>query len=157
MSHIVKHINEEQTEEQARRGIDLALTELENGTDFATVAEMFSDCKENRGDLGEFHAGTMVPEFEDAIRDLEPGQRTGVFRTGFGFHVAELRSKTPAGFLTLEEVQEDIYRVLTKISEHREYSRMIAVLRDQANIEFVPDAARNETAAPYAADSTRVR
>jgi hypothetical protein len=45
----------------------------------------------------------MVEEFEDAIRDLKPGSRTGIFRTPFGFHIAELRGKVPAGQVGFEE------------------------------------------------------
>jgi parvulin-like peptidyl-prolyl isomerase len=65
----------------------------------------------------------MVQEFGDAIRDLTPGERTGVFRTPFGFHIAELHSKTPAGPMEFEEVRQDIESVLTKIFEHEEYER----------------------------------
>jgi peptidyl-prolyl cis-trans isomerase C len=68
---------------QARAGIEAALVELERGDPFAEVAERHSDCKGNGGDLGQFPAGHMVQEFEDAIRALEPGQRTGIFTTPF--------------------------------------------------------------------------
>jgi hypothetical protein len=88
-AHIVKHVNDEQREEQARAGIEAALAELESGTPFAMVADRHSDCKGRGGDLGQFRPGHMVEEFDQAIRDLEPGQRTGIFRTQFGFHIAE--------------------------------------------------------------------
>jgi parvulin-like peptidyl-prolyl isomerase len=138
-SHIVKHINGQQSEEQARAGIEAALGDLENGAAFVEVVDRHSDCKDKRGDLGQFLAGTMVQEFEDAIRVLKPGQRTGIFRTPFGFHIAELRKKTAAGPLDFEEVREDIRRVLTKIEEHREYLRVVAELRTRADIRWVPD------------------
>ena len=139
-SHIVKHVNEQQTEEQARAGIEAALADLLNGATFAEAADRHSDCKDKSGDLGRFLAGTMVQEFEDAIRDLKPGERTGIFRTPFGFHMAELRRKTPAGMLGFEEVREDITRVLTKIEEHQEYLRVVAELRSRADIRWVPEA-----------------
>jgi hypothetical protein len=141
-SHIVKHINEQQSEEQARAGIEAALADLESGAAFAVVADRHSDCKDKGGDLGQFLAGTMVQEFEDAIRDLKPGQRTGIFRTPFGFHIAELRRKTPAGLLDLEEVQDDIERVLTKIEQHREYLRVVAELRTRADIRWISEAGK---------------
>jgi len=123
-------------------GIGVALAELEAGVPFAEVADRHSDCKGKGGDLGEFLAGTMVPEFEDAIRNLRLGERTGIFQTEFGLHIAELRQKSPAGPLPFEEVQDDIVRVLTRIHEHREYQRVVAELRLRADIRYVSDTER---------------
>lgn len=149
-SHIVKHIDGQQNEHQARVGIEVALAELENGDGFAEVAERHSDCKGNGGDLGQFLAGSMVQEFEDAIRDLAPGQRSGIFRTPFGFHIAELRAKIPAGPVSFEEVRQDIRRVLTVIREHQEYQRVIAMLRSRADIRWISESeAFEQSHVPY--------
>jgi parvulin-like peptidyl-prolyl isomerase len=78
----------------------------------------------------------MVPQFEDAIRALEPGQRTGIFTTQFGFHIAELRARTPAVPASLEEVRADIERVLTMQSRHQFYLRAVAELRSRADIRW---------------------
>jgi hypothetical protein len=83
-AHIVKHVNEEQTEEQAEAGIQAALADLERGVPFAEAADRHSDCKGNGGDLGQFPPGHMVEEFEAAISALQPGERTGIFTTPFG-------------------------------------------------------------------------
>jgi parvulin-like peptidyl-prolyl isomerase len=104
----VQHVKGERSEEQARAEIEAALAELEAGASFSEVAEKHSDCKGNGGDLGQFPAGEMVPEFEVAIRALEPGQRSGIFRTPFGFHIAKLRAKTAAGPASFEEVRADV-------------------------------------------------
>ena len=137
-AHIVRHINEQQSEEQARAGIAAALAELECGEPFAEVAERHSDCKGSGGDLGQFPAGAMVDDFENALRAIQPGQRTGIFRTPFGFHIAELRAKTAAAPAGFEEVRQDIERVLTIQHEHRSYLRAVAQLRARAEIRFVP-------------------
>ncbi len=77
-AHIVKHVNEHQSEQQAEAGIRIARAELERGEPFADFADRHSDCKGNGGDLGEFPAGKMVDEFDRAIAALDPGQRTGI-------------------------------------------------------------------------------
>ncbi len=139
-AHIVKHVSPGQPRDEARAAIDLALAELERGEPFAEVAARHSDCKDQSGDLGEFTAGVMVEEFEQAIGGLEPGQRTGIFSTPFGLHIAQLRGKTPAGAARFEDVREDIERVLTFSAQHDAYARAIAALRATAEIQWVPAA-----------------
>lgn len=139
-AHIAKHVNEDQSDEQARAGIEAALADLERGDLFAEVAERHSDCKGNGGDLGQFPAGHMVQEFDDAIRALQPGQRTGIFTTPFGFHIAELRARIPAAPAAFEEVKADIERVLTFSNQHQAYTRAVAELRSRADIRLVATA-----------------
>lgn len=67
-AHIVKHVNENQSEEQAEAAIQAAQADLENGMPFGEAAARHSDCKGNGGDLGTFPAGHMVDEFESVIR-----------------------------------------------------------------------------------------
>jgi parvulin-like peptidyl-prolyl isomerase len=140
-AHIVKHVNRGVSPQQAQAGIEVALAELERGDPFSEVVECHSDCKGNGGDLGQFPAGQMVQEFEDAIRAIEPGQRTGVFTTPFGFHIAELRAKLPAGPASFEEVRADIERVLAMQNQHQVYLRAVADLRSCAEIRWEAPAA----------------
>jgi parvulin-like peptidyl-prolyl isomerase len=140
-SHIVKYVNHEQSEEQAEAGIEVALAELERGEPFAEVANRHSDCKDKGGDLGKFPAGHMVEDFEEVIRELEPGERSDIFTTPFGFHIALLHGRIPAGLATLEEVREAIERVMTFARQHDAYLRVIGEMRSLADIRWVPGVA----------------
>jgi peptidyl-prolyl cis-trans isomerase C len=137
-SHIVKDVNHEQSEEQAEERIELALAELERGEPFAEVANRHSDSKDKGGDLGKFPAGHMVEDFEEAIRELEPGERSDIFTTPFGFHIALLHEKIPAGQASLEEVRDAIERVMTFARQHEAYLRAIAEMRSRADIRWLP-------------------
>ena len=139
-AHIVKHVNEEQTEEQAEAGIQAALADLERGVPFAEAADRHSDCKGNGGDLGQFPPGHMVEEFEAAISALQPGERTGIFTTPFGFHIAELCAKVAGGPASFEEVRPDIESAFTMRNQQELYLRAVAELRSQADIRHVADA-----------------
>jgi hypothetical protein len=75
----------------------------------------FSDCPDRDGDIGEFPAGEMVPEFEEKVFMLEPGRRTGVFRSP-GFHIAMLISRRSPGAADFETVRGDIERVFSHAS-----------------------------------------
>jgi hypothetical protein len=119
-------------------GKPAALAELERGEPFAELAGRHSDCKDKGGDLGQFPAGYMVQEFEDAIRTLEPGGRTGIFTTPLGFHIAELRARTSAAPASFDDVRADIERVMTMMNEHQVYLRAVAELRSRADIRRPP-------------------
>jgi len=139
-AHIVKYVNRGSRSEEALAAIQLALAELEQGEPFAEVAARHSDCGDKGGDLGQFPSGYMVPEFENAISALEPGQRTGIFSTPFGFHIAMLVSRTPAGLASLESVRADIERVMTFARQHEIYRLRMAELRARAEIRWAGEA-----------------
>jgi parvulin-like peptidyl-prolyl isomerase len=136
-AHIVKHVDETHTEEEARAGIEAALAELESGEPFAAVAERHSDCKGNGGDLGLCPRGKMVQEFEDVVFAIEPGRRSPVFRTPFGFHIAEVRAKAPGGIADLGEVRHVIEPFLAAMNERNALQRVIAGLRAEADIRRI--------------------
>ena len=137
-SHIVIHVNETRGEEQAELAIRAALAELVEGAQFAAVAERYSDCKGNGGDLGVFPAGEMVDEFERALRALQPGQRTGIFTTPFGFHIALLHSFEPGAPAGFDDVRADIEKVLAAMANHRELLKGLDALRQRTTITYAP-------------------
>ena len=68
---------------------------ITDGEDFAAVARRFSSCPsgKNGGDLGWFGKGQMVPEFEQAAFETEPGKVVGPVKTQFGYHVIKVTGK----------------------------------------------------------------
>lgn len=80
------------------------------GADFAALARQYSQdgSAQQGGDLGWFGDGTMVPEFEDAVKKLKPGQISPPVRTQFGWHLIKLVDVREAG--TPEERQRNAVR-----------------------------------------------
>lgn len=101
--------------------VDALAAQVAEGTDFANLASSVSTCpsKDKGGDLGWFKRHQMVPEFETAAFENQPGSVTKV-QTKFGWHllrveahgvasgnvsVQELAERWPAGKFEDEQVQ----------------------------------------------------
>jgi len=139
-SHVVKHIDELHPEADALAGMEAALAALERGEPFAEVADRYSDCKGNGGDLGSFERGVMVEEFDNIVFGMKPGDRSPIFRTPFGFHIAEVRSRKPGGGIAeLNEVRDTISFFLTATREQEAARRVTERLRAQAQIQRRPE------------------
>jgi hypothetical protein len=142
-AHIIVHVNQGRSEAEARALIERAEADLANGSSFAEVAERYSDCKGSGGDLGEFQRGTMVQEFDDAVFALNPGERSAVFRTPFGFHIAELRKIEKAGVSEPGALQREIEAYLTAKRRQEAMERGLEKLREAAEISREPELAAN--------------
>jgi parvulin-like peptidyl-prolyl isomerase len=107
-AHIVCNVDEKNDEEKARAAIERARAELAKGRAFGEVADELSDCPGRGGDLGWFPRGQMVQAFDDAVFGLAAGEVSGIFRTEFGFHIAQVIEKRKAGVKPFEDVRTAI-------------------------------------------------
>lgn len=83
---------------KAKEKIASLKKQLDEGADFAKLAQENSDCpsKAKGGDLGTFTRGQMVKPFEDAAFSQEIGKVGGIVETQFGFHLIKVTAKNPA-------------------------------------------------------------
>jgi peptidyl-prolyl cis-trans isomerase C len=84
--------------------------ELDAGADFADLAREKSTgpTGPNGGSLGWFGPGMMLPEFEEAVKTLEPGAISEPFQTQYGWHVAKLNETREQQPPTLEEAHDQL-------------------------------------------------
>jgi peptidyl-prolyl cis-trans isomerase C len=77
------------TKDEALTQISDIKTQVDGGTDFASLAQQHSDCPSGKrgGDLGSFGRGQMVKAFEEAAFGLPVGGMSGVIETPFGYHL----------------------------------------------------------------------
>jgi parvulin-like peptidyl-prolyl isomerase len=135
-SHIVKNVDEN-TSEEAALAVLRAVQEQLNGDNFAELADQHSDCRGNGGDLGYFPRGQMVDEFDAVVFQMQPGQTSGIFRTPFGFHIARVVDRRPAGIRSLPEVKDEIEEMLHRQKLQRALEELVDRLRAQADVQNV--------------------
>ncbi len=136
-AHIVCNAELPQEEPAARARIEAAERELVAGAAFAGVAGRYSDC--GAAPLGWVALGAMVPEFEQVLFTLPLGQRSGIFRTVFGFHIAVVQERRPAGFTPFEEVRPALARSLHEERRQRVVETAVEQALRAAAIEFLPE------------------
>jgi parvulin-like peptidyl-prolyl isomerase len=139
-AHIVKHVNENRDEKSAAEEIEQVAEELRQGAAVEELADRYSDCGGNGGDLGYFARGQMVEEFDEVVFSMDVGQVSPVFRTSFGFHIAKLLDKQPARIKPLAEVQGEIKTELHRLKQIRAIESFVDQLRARAEIQDVAPA-----------------
>jgi parvulin-like peptidyl-prolyl isomerase len=133
-AHIVKNVDESTDEASALAAIREAEAELRQGVPFAEVADRRSDCPGRGGDLGWFPPGQMVDEFDKVVFAMQPGEVSEIFRSSFGFHIATLFDRKPAGIRSLDEVRERIEEALLAGKRQRALEQYLDHLRAKADI-----------------------
>jgi peptidyl-prolyl cis-trans isomerase D len=87
------------------------LKQAKAGADFAELAKKNSEDEQsakNGGDLDYFGRGRMVPEFDQAVFAMQPGQISDLVKTQYGYHVIKLVDKKVATTKPLAEVRQQI-------------------------------------------------
>jgi hypothetical protein len=138
-AHIVCNVDEKNDEEKARASIERAQAELAGGRAFAEVADEISDCPGRGGDLGYFPRGEMVESFDQAVFPLKTGEVSGIFRTEFGFHIAKMIDKRPAGVQPFEQAREAIEQQLVAEKRQAALHAFLDDLRAKADVQRVKE------------------
>jgi parvulin-like peptidyl-prolyl isomerase len=136
VAHIVKNVTETFSRDEALLQINAAKEALDSGAEFSKVAEQFSDCPANSGDLGWFARGSMVDEFDEHVFALAEGETSGVFETRFGFHIAILTGRRPAGIQPLSLLRETIAGELFERRKRRALDKYFDVLLSESRVEW---------------------
>jgi len=106
------------------------------GADFAALARQYSQdpSKDNGGDLGFFGRGQMVPQFEEAVNRLQPGQVSPVVESPFGYHVIKLEERRPARAMAANE-KEQFRQYLVQHSQQMGVQHYVDSLRTASHVK----------------------
>ena len=114
------------------------LAELrERPESFAELAERISACSSaaQGGNLGQITAGQTTPEFERALKALEPGSLCAEpVATRYGFHIIRLERRVEGRELPFEAVAAQIADYLAESVRRRAIAQYVARLASRAEI-----------------------
>jgi peptidyl-prolyl cis-trans isomerase SurA len=134
--HILIKTNELVSETEARNRMLVLKERLDNKADFAELARAHSeDTSASRGgDLGWLNPGDTVPEFEQAMNALKPGQISAPVRSPFGWHIIEVMERRTQD-MTREGQRMNARQALRERKTDEAYQEWVRQLRDRAYIE----------------------
>jgi peptidyl-prolyl cis-trans isomerase C len=126
---IIKNVNEFASQAEAAQAMQAAQQALRSGRRFEKVADEFSDCRGNGGDLGWIARNEMVPEFEEVVFNMRAGQTSDIFATRFGLHIATLVARRAPRTLPFAEVRGYLAQ---EAAEARRQNALVLYLRQEA-------------------------
>jgi peptidyl-prolyl cis-trans isomerase SurA len=136
--HILLRTGPQLSEQAARQRLADLKRRVQSGQgDFAQLAREFSQdgSASNGGDLGWSTPGLFVPEFEEAIDTLQPGQISDPIVTRFGVHLVQLLERRQTA-LTQREQRELARNMLREKKLDEAYAQWAREVRGRAYVEF---------------------
>jgi peptidyl-prolyl cis-trans isomerase SurA len=136
--HILIKTDDLTSDKDAVRRLKQLRQRIEGGANFAELARSNSNdtvSAADGGDLGWVSPGDLVPEFEEVMNSLKPGQVSQPFRTRFGWHIVQVlgrRKHDSTADVRRAHARQAIRQ--KKIEEARE--NWLRDLRDEAYVEY---------------------
>lgn len=111
---------------------------IDKGEDFASLAQVHSACpsKANGGDLGTFHRGQMVKEFDDKVFSMSLGEISEPVKTQFGYHIIKLNEINDAKARSFDEVKDEVRAHVMQIKQMNAFKAVIDSLKDKYKPEI---------------------
>ena len=142
VSHILFLLAERSSDDEvARRRVQAeeVLRAIRDGGDFAALARQHSEgpSAERGGLLGTFKADELLPGFDEATADLQPGEVSGVVRTRVGLHIIRLEGREMDSFRSFDDAREELQNELLRDRTEAKYQEWLEALRLQAYVKIL--------------------
>jgi peptidyl-prolyl cis-trans isomerase D len=131
---------------QARSIAEGLLAQLKKGADFAALAKKSSEdpgSSANGGDLSCFGRGQMVPQFDEAVFALAPGQMSDLVKTPFGYHIIRLNQRHEEQTAKFDQVRPVIENMVRREkAQERLEEKVMSLARALSGGEALEKAAQ---------------
>lgn len=135
--HILLRTSPQLEEREAAQRLSELRQRIEGGARFEDLARQYSDdgSAQMGGDLGWAGPGRYVPEFEQALNALQPGQVSQPVVSRFGVHLIQLVERRQAT-LTAREQRDMLRDVVREEKLEKAHANWLQELRGQAYVEY---------------------
>ena len=123
---------------EIRKKCQMVLDKITGGEDFGDMALLYSQdaSSKDRGELGSFKKGELIPAFEREALRLRVGEVSGIVQTDFGFHIIKLIDKKGGGPLPFKEVVEKVKADFYEKEMDKAFKQFLTKLREKSIIEI---------------------
>lgn len=141
VSHIFLKLPEKADEKEKDAIADIIekiFKKLRSGENFGEVARDYSQgpTASSGGSLGLLKRGEMAPELERVAFSMKSGEISDPIWTAGGIHILKIEERLESKYRPLEEVGEEIKKVLTEKEVENRYREWIGSLRVNSFIEI---------------------
>lgn len=136
--HILIKTNEIVSDQQAQQRIERLYERIVGGADFGKLARASSDdtgSATQGGDLGWFSPGMMVPEFQDEVDKLKPGELSKPFKSRYGWHIVQVLSRRQHDD-TEDYLETQARKLIQKRKSAEQTQNWLRQIRDEAYVEY---------------------
>jgi peptidyl-prolyl cis-trans isomerase SurA len=139
--HILFYVPKEASPQEVgriRKKCEEVLERIKKGEDFGQMALLYSDdgSAKDRGDMGFFKRGELLPALEKEILKLEVGQVSPIIRTEMGFHLIKLIERKGGDPLPFEEVKEKVKTDYLNQEMEKALKQYLKGLKEKSIIEI---------------------
>jgi peptidyl-prolyl cis-trans isomerase SurA len=135
--HILVRVNEVVSESDAKAKADRLKERIGSGAKFEELAKLNSEdtTSAKGGDLGWLNPGDTVPEFDEAMKRLEPNQLSDPVRTPFGWHLIEVLERRKQDISSARE-RTDAQVAIRQRKADEAFQDWVRQIRDRAYVEI---------------------
>lgn len=135
--HILVKSNELVSEDEARQKLTLARQRIVSGESFENLARTYSEdgTAAKGGELGWLSPGETVPDFEQAMDKLAPGELSAIVKSPFGFHLIQVIERRDQD-MTTQRRELTVRQELKQRRSDEIYDDWVRQLRDRASIQI---------------------
>jgi peptidyl-prolyl cis-trans isomerase SurA len=138
--HILVKVNEVTSESEGKAKIERIKERIDLGAKFDDQAKVNSEdaSAAKGGDLGWLSPGDTVPDFEQAMNRLQPGDVSGPVRTPFGWHLIQVQERRTQD-ITAERKRDQARLALRQRKSDEAFQEWVRQTRDRSYVEIKVD------------------